>query len=229
MLLAPYRVLDLTHTHGMLCAQILGDLGADVIQVEPPGGAPGRLLAPFENNEVGAERSLYWWGYARGKRSIELDIDAERDTLLELVRRADFLIEADGPGALAARGLGYEDLRAINPALIYVSMSPYGGDGPKAAWASSDLTIIRRRRPATGTRGGSPGLASCCGRSGGRRDGRTARTRPLRSRSTRRRLCTAVRHARNSIRHRVGGRELHRRQPHHRGREGRRSRASSGA
>ena len=147
MLLAPYRVLDLTQTHGMLCAQILGDLGADVIQVEPPGGAPGRLLAPFMDDVVDAQRSLYWWGYARGKRSIELDIDAERDTLLQLVRRADFLVEADGPGALAARGLGYEDLRTINPALIYVSMSPYGSDGPKATWASSDLTIVASAGP----------------------------------------------------------------------------------
>ena len=47
MMLAPYRVLDLTQNHGVLCAQILGDLGADVIQIEPPGGAAGRRMAPF--------------------------------------------------------------------------------------------------------------------------------------------------------------------------------------
>ncbi|MEJ2088412.1 MAG: CoA transferase, partial [Gammaproteobacteria bacterium] len=68
MLLQPYRVLDLTHTHGMLCAQILGDLGADVIQIEPPGGAPGRRMAPFRNDEPDPEASRYWWSYARGKR-----------------------------------------------------------------------------------------------------------------------------------------------------------------
>jgi crotonobetainyl-CoA:carnitine CoA-transferase CaiB-like acyl-CoA transferase len=61
MLLEPYRVLDLTHSQGTLCAQILADLGADVIQVEPPGGAPGRRLGPFADDQPDPERSLFWW------------------------------------------------------------------------------------------------------------------------------------------------------------------------
>jgi|TARA_B100000315_G_scaffold176326_1_gene164810 crotonobetainyl-CoA:carnitine CoA-transferase CaiB-like acyl-CoA transferase len=115
MLLAPYRVLDLTQSQGVLCAQILGDLGAGVIQIEPPGGAPGRHLAPFLHNREDPENSLYWWGYARGKRSIELDIEADADTFMHLVERTDFLIEAEPVGSLAARGFGYSALAARDP------------------------------------------------------------------------------------------------------------------
>ena len=95
MLLKPYRVIDLTHTHGSLCGQVFADLGADVIQVEPPGGAPGRQLGPFYQDRNDGEHSLAWWAYARGKRSIALDLDAERDTFLELLDHADFLIDAE--------------------------------------------------------------------------------------------------------------------------------------
>jgi crotonobetainyl-CoA:carnitine CoA-transferase CaiB-like acyl-CoA transferase len=147
MLLQPYRVLDLTHTHGMLCAQILGDLGADVIQIEPPGGAPGRRMAPFRNDEPDPEASLYWWSYARGKRSIELDIDADPDTFLRLVEQADFLIDAERVGSLAARGFDYATLAARNPGLIQVSLTPYGSDGPKAHWTASDITLLASAGP----------------------------------------------------------------------------------
>ncbi|MGE0623784.1 MAG: CaiB/BaiF CoA transferase family protein [Pseudomonadales bacterium] len=147
MLLSPYRVLDLTHTHGTLCAQILGDLGADVIQVEPPGGAPGRHLGPFLRGAVDSEASLYWWGYARGKRSMELDIAADPETFLRLVERTDFLIDAEPVGSLAARGLDYATLAARNPGLIQVSLTPYGGTGPKAQWAASDITLAASAGP----------------------------------------------------------------------------------
>jgi crotonobetainyl-CoA:carnitine CoA-transferase CaiB-like acyl-CoA transferase len=139
--------LDLTSTHGMLCAQIMGDLGADVIQVEPRGGALGRRMGPFLAGVEDPERSVSWWGYACGKRSIELDLDAQRDSFLELVKRADFLIEAEPVGSLDARGLGYAALRRHNPALIHVSMTPYGETGPKASWAASDLTLLASAGP----------------------------------------------------------------------------------
>lgn len=147
MLLEPYRVLDLTSRHGMLCAQILGDLGADVIQIEPPGGAPGRDIGPFYQDRTDPEGSLSWWGYARGKRSVELDLDADRETFLALVARTDFLIDAEPVGALAARGLGYDVLIARNPGLIQVSMTPFGSAGPKAQWAATDLTLIASAGP----------------------------------------------------------------------------------
>jgi crotonobetainyl-CoA:carnitine CoA-transferase CaiB-like acyl-CoA transferase len=151
MLLKPYRVLDLTQERGNLAGQILADLGADVIQVEPPGGASGRRLAPFYQDKQDNEHSLYWWGYTRGKRSLELDLKTERRTFLELVKSADFLIESEPVGSLDAIGCGYSHLAQENSALIYVSITPFGLSGPKAHWAASDLTIVASAGPMAQT------------------------------------------------------------------------------
>jgi crotonobetainyl-CoA:carnitine CoA-transferase CaiB-like acyl-CoA transferase len=141
--LSPYRVLDLTDERGLACGHFLGALGADVIQVEPPGGSSARRVGPFAGGVADAERSLLWWAYARHKRGIVLDLDADSDRarLLDLVRGADFFIESAAPGELERRGLGYERLAAINPALVYVSITPFGPDGPKAHWAATDLVV----------------------------------------------------------------------------------------
>ena len=89
----------------------------------------------------GAEHSLYWAQMNAGKRSIALDLDdpPDRERLLMLCESADFLFESDAPGALAARGLGYEDVAIRAPELIYVSITPFGQTGPKSMWAASDL------------------------------------------------------------------------------------------
>src|SRR5438132_7016064 len=73
-MLSPYRVLDLTDERGLLCGKILADLGADVIQIEPPEGNPARRVGPFYLGEVHPERSLYWWAYAANKRGLTLDV-----------------------------------------------------------------------------------------------------------------------------------------------------------
>jgi crotonobetainyl-CoA:carnitine CoA-transferase CaiB-like acyl-CoA transferase len=138
------RVLDLTTERGMLCGQLLGDLGADVIKVEPPGGSPVRELGPFFGDASASDRSICWWAYNRNKRGITLNFDTDegRGMLRRLAARADFLIESDNPGDLARRGLSYADLSAVNPALVYVSITPFGQDGPKAGYADSDLIIM---------------------------------------------------------------------------------------
>lgn len=143
-MLSPYRVLDLTDHGGMLCGQILADLGADVIQIEPPEGCSARRVGPWRKSEPGPERSLFFAAYARNKRSLALDLDdeADRARLRHLVAGADFLIESDRPGHWAERGLGYSDLRAIQPGLIYVSITPFGQTGPKAHWRGCDLTQV---------------------------------------------------------------------------------------
>jgi crotonobetainyl-CoA:carnitine CoA-transferase CaiB-like acyl-CoA transferase len=143
-MLSPYRVLDLTTERGLLCGQILGDLGADVIKVEPLDGSPARRLGPFYQDQLHPDRSLYWWAYNRNKRSITLNLDSRdgQAILRRLVASAHFLIESDPPGALVERGLGYADVAALNPALVYVSISPFGQDGPKAHYADSDLIIL---------------------------------------------------------------------------------------
>jgi crotonobetainyl-CoA:carnitine CoA-transferase CaiB-like acyl-CoA transferase len=142
--LEPYRVLDLTDERGLICGQMLGDLGADVIVVEPPGGSSARRIGPFWHDQVDLNTSLYWWSLNRNKRGITCNLDTEqgRDLLRRLVLHADFLIESFEPGALAAIGLGYDDLAALNPRLIVVSITPFGQTGPKAHNAATDLTVL---------------------------------------------------------------------------------------
>ena len=140
-LLAPYRVLDLTDARGLLCGKILADLGADVVQVEPPGGSPARRIGPFYRNQPSPERSLFWWANCANKRGITLDIaSADGAAILRrLVASADFLIESGDPGRMASCGLGYPDLQALNPRLVMVSITAFGQDGPYADYLASDL------------------------------------------------------------------------------------------
>jgi crotonobetainyl-CoA:carnitine CoA-transferase CaiB-like acyl-CoA transferase len=140
-LLSPYRVLDLTDERGILCAKILADLGADVIQIEPPGGSSARRIGPFYHDDAHPERSLFWWSYAANKRSITLNLSSRdgRALLKRLVPSAHFLIESFPPGHMERLGLGYDELAAINPALIVVSVTPFGQDGPYAHYHASDL------------------------------------------------------------------------------------------
>ncbi len=142
-MLSPYRVLDLTTNTSAICGAIFADLGADVIAIEPPDGSPLRQLGPFRHDEPDLEHSLTWWAYSRNKRSLAVDITTQegRAALLELVATADFLIESFKPGYLEGLGIGPEVLKARNPALILVSITPYGQVGPRADWAASDLTV----------------------------------------------------------------------------------------
>src|SRR5438105_1434427 len=143
-MLEPYRVLDLTDECGLLCGQILAALGADVIAFEPPGGSSARRAGPFLGDSGDPNESLYWWAYNRNKRGVTLDIETEagRAGLRELVRGADFLIESFEPGYLDALGLGYAALRQLNPRLVMVSITPFGQDGPKAHYAATDLIAL---------------------------------------------------------------------------------------
>ena len=140
-LLAPYRVLDLTDERGLLAGKILADLGADVIQIERPGGNPARNIGPFHGDDPRPEKSLYWWAYAANKRSITLDLERTdgRALLEKLVAEADFLIESYDPGYLEGMGLGYEHLAAINPKLVMVSITAFGQDGPYSNYQASDI------------------------------------------------------------------------------------------
>ena len=131
-LLAPYRVLDLTDGNGWLCGRILGDLGADVVKIEPAGGDPGRRIGPFCGGGPRPAESLAWMAYNANKRGITLNLEAPagQDLLRRLVHRADFLIESFAPGYLDGRGVGYRELRKISPRLVFTSITPFGQTGP---------------------------------------------------------------------------------------------------
>jgi crotonobetainyl-CoA:carnitine CoA-transferase CaiB-like acyl-CoA transferase len=142
--LAPYRVLDLTDSWGFLCGKILGDLGADVIKVERPGGDPDRGLGPFYGEVPHRERSLYWFAYNTSKRGVTLDVTVPsgRDLFLRLVRSADFVLDSFRPGYLAAIGLDFPALQAVQPRLIQTTITPFGSTGPYAAHRGTDLEAM---------------------------------------------------------------------------------------
>ena len=131
------RVLDLADEKGELAGRLLGDFGADVIRVEPPGGARSRRLPPFQDDE-----SLYFAYRNFNKRGITLDLgeDGDRARLLELAGRADVFIESFAPGRLAALGSSPAELVARHPHLIALSITDYGQTGPYRDWLGTDAT-----------------------------------------------------------------------------------------
>ena len=143
-LLPPYRVLDLSGPEAVFCGKLLADYGADVVRVEPPGGDPSRSRGPFAGDEEGADRSLYFLFYNTNKRSITLDLQAERgrDLFRSLVAQADVIVESHPVGYLDSIGLGYEDLRQINPGIVMASVTPFGQTGPWKDYKSNDLIAL---------------------------------------------------------------------------------------
>ncbi len=138
------RVLDLTAEPGFLSGMLLAELGADVVKVEPPGGDPTRRRGPFWGDVADPDRSIPWLALNASKRGITLDLEqpAGRDLFLRLAARADVVLETGAPGALAARGLGWDALHARNARLVLCSLTPFGQSGPRAGWRGSDLTVI---------------------------------------------------------------------------------------
>ena len=104
------RVIELADEQAEYCGLTLAGLGADVIKVEPPGGSPTRRIGPFYQDREDPERSLFFWQYNRGKRSIVLDLrqPADRDRFRALVATADVLLESTPRGELDGYGLGAE-------------------------------------------------------------------------------------------------------------------------
>lgn len=136
--------MDLTDEKGFVCGKILGDLGADVIKVEKPGGDPARRIGPFFHNTADPEKGLHWCAYNGSKRGITLNLhDPEgQDIFLRLSNSADIIVESFPPGYMDKLGLGYAALSASNPKLIMTSITPFGQTGPYKDRKASDIAIL---------------------------------------------------------------------------------------
>jgi len=134
------RVLDLTRVmSGPFCTSMLSDLGAEVIKIEMPGfGEEGRFFAPHVNGE-----STYFALLNRGKESVTVNLKSPDGIALirDLAKKADVLVENFRPGVADRLGLGHEAMLALNPMLIYASISGFGQQGPYADWPAFDLVI----------------------------------------------------------------------------------------
>ena len=138
--LAGIRVLDFTTLlPGPLATLMLAEAGADVIKIEPPEGESMRFYPPLFGNEGAAFAMLN-----RGKTGLTIDLksDAGRAEALGLIKDADILVEQFRPGVMARLGLGYDAVNAINPRMIYCSITGYGQRGPRAQEAGHDLNYI---------------------------------------------------------------------------------------
>jgi len=137
------RVLDTTQIlSGPFSSMLLADMGADVIKVERPGtGDPARGNGPFLGD--GDAFSTYFMSINRGKRSICLDLTTSKGKAIfvELAKNSDVLMENFRPGAMKRLGLAYEDLKMINPRLVYVSVSGFGQTGPYAGRPALDVIV----------------------------------------------------------------------------------------
>jgi crotonobetainyl-CoA:carnitine CoA-transferase CaiB-like acyl-CoA transferase len=141
-LLPQMRILDLTEGGVMLGGRLLGDAGADVIKIEPPGGTDSRIW-PYYQNSGDPQQSFFWFTYNANKRGITLDIKQPegRELLKKLVKKADVIMESFEPGYMKKLGLGYDELRAIKTDIIYTAITPFGQEGPKAHYPASALTV----------------------------------------------------------------------------------------
>ena len=137
--LAGIRVIELANfIAGPLAGTLLADMGADVVKVEPPGGDMSRATPPIRNNE-----SVSFVALNRNKRSLVLDLKRPEaiDILHKLAGKSDVFLEAYRPGALDKLGLGAADIKAINPRIVYTSVSGFGQSGPDRRRAGVNLII----------------------------------------------------------------------------------------
>ncbi len=143
-MLAGLRVVEIADELGEMTGLLLAGLGADVVKVEPAGGGATRQIGPFLDDVAHPERSLHFWHYNRGKRSVVLDLDGEagRESLRQLVGAADIVLDSSGGALEAVPGFSRKDLLARHPRLILARMTPFGDTGPWAAWKGSDLVHL---------------------------------------------------------------------------------------
>jgi benzylsuccinate CoA-transferase BbsE subunit len=132
-----------TDRAGEMLGKLLGQMGADVVKVEPPAGAPGRSVGPILDGDAG-EGSISFWYYNAFKRSVVIDqeTDEGRTDLHRLIADADVLLCSWSNADQEAKGVWLHELEAAHPALVIVSITPFGLTGPWSSWKSSDLVAL---------------------------------------------------------------------------------------
>jgi CoA:oxalate CoA-transferase len=141
--LSGIRVLDLTQfLPGPMMTVMMADQGAEIIKIEPAAGDPAREQAPFDSYG-GAQHSVWFANLNRGKSSLVLDLKSEsgKARLRELIATADVFAEGFRPGVMARLGFDYESVKAINPAIIYCSISAFGQHGALAHHPAHDMAV----------------------------------------------------------------------------------------
>ena len=137
--LSGIRVIDLSmFLPGPMLTVMMADQGADVIKVEPAAGDPARTQGPFEDGH-----SIWFANLNRGKTSVVLDLKSEagKAALADLIRGADVFVEGFRPGVMARLGFGWEDVRALNPRIVYCSISAFGQHGALAHHPAHDMAV----------------------------------------------------------------------------------------
>lgn len=144
--LSGMRVIDLTDSIvGPTCTKRLADYGADVIKVERPGtGDEARSMGPFYHDEPHLEKSGMFLYLNTNKRGITLDLNSKlgREILVELVKKADVVVESFKPGVMDSLGLSYDDLTVVNPNLVMTSISSFGQTGPYRDYEITELMAL---------------------------------------------------------------------------------------
>jgi len=136
------KVLDLSEDiAGSFCARLLADYGADVLKVEPPGGAALRRMGPFFHDDAHPEKSLFFLVLNLNKKGATLNLETVtgQNILKRLASHVDVIVESYRPGYLESLGLGYDDLKELNPELTVTSVTPFGQDGPYSQYRGEEI------------------------------------------------------------------------------------------
>ncbi len=136
------KVLDLSEDiAGSFCARLLADYGADVLKLEPSGGAALRRMGPFFHDDPHPEKSLFFLVLNLNKKGATLNLETSlgRTILLRLTQQVDVIVESFRPGYLSSLGLGYPDLQKLNPSLVMTSITPFGQDGPYSQFQGEEI------------------------------------------------------------------------------------------
>jgi len=136
------KVLDLSEDiAGSFCARLLADYGAEVLKLEPPGGASLRRMGPFFHDDPHLEKSLPFLVLNLNKKgaTINLATNTGQAFFKELVQRVEVIVESYTPGHLASLGLSYSELQKLNPSLVMTSITPFGQDGPYSQYQGEEI------------------------------------------------------------------------------------------